>query len=223
MATSGTHTWTLSADDVLREASERLGGEPILGNEVESALRSLNIVITDCLNRGVLLFQLEEALVTVSVSQGTYTLPVSTVDVLQMSLRRNNVDMKMERIGFAQYLQIANKFQTSRPVKYFIDRRYTSPVVYLWPLPENSTDAMYMWRARRIQDVTQLNQDFGIPFRFMPVLAAGLAYHISVKRTGIPPERIALLQGQYMEALAGAKGEDRDRGDLQIRPKLKSI
>lgn len=223
MATSGTRTWTLSADDVLREASERLGGEPILGNEVESALRSLNIVITDCLNKGVLLFQLEEALVTVSVSQGTYTLPTSAIDILEMALRRSNVDMKMERIGFTQYLQIANKFQTSRPVKYFVDRRYQAPVVYLWPLPENSTDVMYMWRSRRIEDVTRLNQEFAIPFRFMPVLAAGLAYHLSTKRTGIPQERIALLQGQYMEALAAAKSEDRSRADHYVKPKMRSI
>lgn len=220
MSTSGQRRWTLNTEEVIREALERVGGEQTLGGEALSARRSLNIVITELINDGVNLFQLQEVVVTTSASQGTYTLPTSVVDVLEMSLRRGSIDIPMERIGFSDYLQIPNKTVTGRPFQYFVNRRYDAPEVMLWPLPTSLSvpDALYMWRSRRIEDVTRATDDLALPFRFMPVLAAGVAYHMAVKRTGIPQERITLLEKQYIEAKVAAQDEDRDRLTLRLQP-----
>ena len=52
MALSGTSTFTLTVNDVIQEAYDRLGGDPILGYDVRSARRSLNIMFSDWANRG---------------------------------------------------------------------------------------------------------------------------------------------------------------------------
>ena len=52
MATSGTATFNLTVNDVIQEAYDRIGGDPILGYDVRSARRSLNIMFSDWANRG---------------------------------------------------------------------------------------------------------------------------------------------------------------------------
>ena len=225
MATSGTRQWTMTVEDVCREAFERIGGEPVIGQELASARRSLNIICTELINRGVNLFQLQEVVVTVASSVATVTLATSVVDVLKMAYRTSTQgDIEMERITFADYLRISDKTQTGEiSSKYFIDRKYDFPVVYIWPVPDNSVDRLYMWRTRRMEDITAGNQDISLPFRFMPVLASGLAYHMAVKRKGISPDLIMLLKGQYEEAITHAKQEDRDRSPFKVWPKLSRV
>ena len=52
MATSNTATFNLTVTDVIQEAYDRIGGDPILGYDVRSARRSLNIMFSDWANRG---------------------------------------------------------------------------------------------------------------------------------------------------------------------------
>ena len=56
MALSGTSTFTLTVNDVIQEAYDRIGGDPILGYDVRSARRSMNIMFSDWANRGYNLF-----------------------------------------------------------------------------------------------------------------------------------------------------------------------
>ena len=47
MALSNTATFSLTVNDVIQEAYDRIGGDPILGYDVRSARRSLNIMFSD--------------------------------------------------------------------------------------------------------------------------------------------------------------------------------
>ena len=69
MATSNTATFNLTVNDCIQEAYDRIGGDPILGYDVRSARRSLNIMFSDWANRGYNQWTVE--LKDVSVSQGT--------------------------------------------------------------------------------------------------------------------------------------------------------
>ena len=44
MATSNTATFNITVNDCIQEAYDRIGGDPILGYDVRSARRSLNIM-----------------------------------------------------------------------------------------------------------------------------------------------------------------------------------
>ena len=56
MATSGTYNFSLDIDEVIQEATEMIGGEQTLGHEPQSARRSINLMLNDWQNRGVLLW-----------------------------------------------------------------------------------------------------------------------------------------------------------------------
>lgn len=57
-----------------------------------------------------------------------------------------------------------------------------------------------------------------IPFRFLPAMVAGLAYHLSLK---IPNavERTPMLKAMYDEAWQQAADEDREKAPLRIAPR----
>ena len=61
-----------------------------------------------------------------------------------------------------EYLNIPTKTTEARPTEFFVDRQST-PVLYLWPTPENSTDIFLSYRIQRIDDVTASAQDQEVP------------------------------------------------------------
>ena len=98
MATSGTYDFSLDIDEVIEEAMEMIGGEQTLGHEPKSARRSINLLLQDWQNRGILLWTADTTTVSVSTSVTAYSLPDSTIDVTEAGLGRDNTDLQIERI-----------------------------------------------------------------------------------------------------------------------------
>jgi hypothetical protein len=93
------------------------------------------------------------------------------------------------------------------------------PAVTVWPTPDNSTTYQFVyWRLRRVKDAGNGVETADMNFRFLPCLAAGLAYHIAVK---IPElmERVPMLKQMYDEAFETAAGEDREKAAIRFVPR----
>ena len=224
MAVSGTYDFNLDIDEVIQEATEMIGGEDTLGHEPASARRSINLMLKDWQNRGVLLWSTSVSSVTVAASTTTYSLASSTIDALEVVLNRDSTDIQLERIAPEEYLLIPNKTQTGRPNQYSIRRERDNPVLSVWPLPDNSTDVLKMEIISELQDVNKSAiQNADLPKRFLPCLTCGLAYYMSMKRPGVPENRIMMLKANYEELLMRAMEEDRERASMFIRPRLRYI
>ena len=157
---------------------------------------------------------------TTTVSSAvSLTTAQSTIDILSAVLRRSNEDISISRISRDDYLSIPNKTTTGRPNQYYVDRLIT-PVMKIWPSPENSTDQIIFDRLVRIDDADASVDTLEIPFRFYPCLTAGLAYYISLKRA---PDRVQLLKGLYEEEFNRAAEEDRDKVNLSLVPSFTFI
>ena len=143
----------------------------------------------------------------------------STIDVLSGVIRRSSSDIAIARISRDDYMSIATKSTTGRPTQFYVDRQIT-PVVKIWPTPENSTDQFIYDRLVRIDDADTSVNTVQVPFRFYPCLAAGLAYYISLKRA---PERIQVLKALYEEEFLRAAEEDRDKANITLVPSYNSL
>lgn len=215
MATSGTQAFSLDASDIIEEAYERCGLEMRSGYDARTARRSLNILIADWSNRGVNLWTVTQ--VTQALTEGTssYTLAASTIDILDAVVRRSSVDYTVERISRSTYQSIPNKATEARPTQFWLDRQ-TTPVLHLYPAPENSTDTFIYYRLERIEDFNALTNDADIPARFIPPLVSGLAYYLSVKKS---PEKAQALKMIYEEEMLRAEAEDREKVSLRLVPR----
>jgi len=221
MAVSGTYNFNLDIDEVIQEATEMIGGEDTLGHEPASARRSINLMLKDWQNRGILLWTTSITLVTVSVSTTAYDLSSNVINTLQVVISRDNTDIKLTRITPEEYLIIPAKTQTGRPSQYSIRRGRDNPVMSLWPIPENSTDILKIETVTELQDVNKSAiQNADLPKRFLPPLTCGLSYYMAMKRPGVADTRITMLKTNYEETLARAMEEDRERASIYLLPRL---
>ena len=97
------------------------------------------------------------------------------------------------------------------------------PAVTVWPTPDGSQSYQFVyWRLRRTQDAGGGVNVMDVPFRFIPCMAAGLAYYIASK---IPEgaERIMMLKQQYDEAWELAAYEDHEKAALRFVPRQQFI
>lgn len=97
------------------------------------------------------------------------------------------------------------------------------PAISVWPTPDNAQQYQFVyWRLRRTQDAGGGVNIMDVPFRFIPCMAAGLAYYIAGK---VPSgmERIGLLKQQYDEAWQLASDEDREKAAVRFVPRISPI
>lgn len=94
------------------------------------------------------------------------------------------------------------------------------PNINVWPAPNAPGDqyTFVYWRLRRLQDAGSGTRVQDIPFRFIPCMTAGLAYHLAVK---IPEAagRVEMLKMAYEEQWKLAADEDREKASLRLAPR----
>ena len=227
IATTSDFDSTFFIDEVIEEAYSMLGGQAELANDAITARRSLNLMLTDWQNRGVLLWGTDLASTTLVTGTAEYTLPAETVDVLSgyIRLTSNSNDFQMNRIGYEEYEAITNKATSGRPTQFAKLRGRETVSAFFFPVPDAAdTYTFRNYRMKRLADVSKSAlQNADVPFRFLPALTCGLAYYLSYKRAGIPAERIAVLKAKYEELLTSALDSDRNRVSLFITPRLQVV
>jgi hypothetical protein len=232
VTTSGNTGFNLNLNELVEEAFERCGAELRTGYDLRTARRSLNLLTIEWANRGINLWTVEQGQIAMNQGQIVYDLPVDTIDLLDHVIRtqtgQGQTDINISRISVDTYSTIPNKNAQGRPIQVWINRQSgaTEPVtgvaypqINVWPAPEQSNYYTFVyWRLRRIQDAGNGVTTQDIPFRFLPCMVAGLAYHLSKKIPGAL-ERSQMLKMEYEELWQQAADEDREKAALRIAPR----
>jgi len=235
MATSGTTTFesSFSIDEVIEEAYERIGQQPMSGQEMKSARRSLNIMFQEWANRGLHYWEVKNNSITLVNGQSVYTMFRSTNDgtssatavygvddILEMSYRNSSsVDFPLTKINRSEYQSLSNKTDTGTPVQYFVQRFIDRVTVTLYLTP-GSTEAgnfINYYYVSRIQDAGAYTNESDVPYRFVPCMVSGLAFYLSQK---FAPQRTQEMKLLYEDELQRALQEDGSSSSAYISPKV---
>jgi hypothetical protein len=95
------------------------------------------------------------------------------------------------------------------------------PCINVWPTPNppgNQYTFVY-YRMRRMQDAGSGVRTEDIPFRFIPCMAAGLAYYLSSKMPEVDMARIGMLKADYEQQWDLASSEDREKAPIRFVPR----
>lgn len=218
MALSGSTNFEPNVTEFIEEAYERCGLELRTGYDLKTAIRSVNLMLAEWANRGLNQWTIEQGTETVVEGQNDYPLNANIIDVLDVVVRRtvNNVptDISISRISRSEFINIPNKTTKSRPSQFFFDKLST-PVLKVWPAPENSTDVLVFNKIVRMDDADKATNTMDMPFRFYPCFVAGLAYYISLKKN---PQLTPQLKAIYEEEFRRAADQDEDRASFRVRP-----
>ena len=223
MATSGTRAFSLDVATAIEEAYELAGLEARTSYDAVTARRSMNIMFADWSNRGIQMWEVTK--IELSLIEGTneYAINSFDIDVLDAYVERTVggvvTDYPLDRIDRNEYISIPNKATQSRATEFWLERQ-KSPVIHLYPTPENSTDKLiyYVWRT--IEDAAASVNSVDIPTRFMPCLVSGLAYYLCIKKN---VQKLPVIQDLYERDLANALRYDEDRSNIRLVPKQEYI
>lgn len=217
MATSGTTDFNLQIDDLIEEGFERCGMRMTTGYQLTSARRSLNLLFLDWASRGLNLWTIEEATYPLVQGSRVLTLDTDTINVLSAIIRLSNAgpttDITIDRISREEYLNVPDKTTEARPSQYYVQRANPT-TVYLYPAADQNYTFVY-YRIRRIEDAGEYTNTADVNFRFLPCLASGLAYMLSLKYA---PERAGILKQIYEEDFQRAALADRDTASVHFVP-----
>jgi len=222
MATSNSTDFEPNVAEFIEEAYERCGLELRTGYDLKSAKRSINLMLAEWANRGLNQWTISEATQTVTEGTREYTLNSNVIDILDVVLRRTEgsttTDTQMSRVSRSEYINIPTKGTKARPNQYFLDKQNT-PVLKIWPAPENSTDILVFNKMVRMDDADKATNTVDLPFRFYPCFVAGLAYYLSMKRNPQLTEQLKII---YEEEFRRSADEDGDRASFRINPSQSS-
>ena len=218
MALSGSTNFEPNVTEFIEEAYERCGLELRTGYDLKTAIRSVNLMLAEWANRGLNQWTIEQGTETVVEGQNDYPLNANIIDVLDVVVRRtvNNVptDISISRVSRSEFINIPNKTTKAKPSQFFFDKLST-PVLKVWPAPENSTDVLVFNKIVRMDDADKATNTMDMPFRFYPCFVAGLAYYISLKKN---PQLTPQLKAIYEEEFRRAADQDEDRASFRVRP-----
>jgi len=223
MATSGTRTFSLDVATAIEEAYELAGLEARTSYDAVTARRSLNIMFADWSNRGIQMWNIHKVTTTLTEGTSEYTINAYDIDILDAYIQRTVggvvTDYSLDRIDRNEFIGIPTKTTEARSTEYWLERLKT-PVIHLYPTPENSTDKLIYYVWRRIEDADASTQDIDIPSRFMPCLASGLAYYLCLKKN---TQKLPIIKEQYEQDLMNALRYDEDRSPVRLVPKHEYI
>ena len=223
MATSGTRAFSLDVATAIEEAYELAGLEARTSYDAVTARRSLNIMFADWSNRGIQMWQITKVELTLTEGTSEYTINSYDIDILDAYIQKTVsgivTDYALDRVDRNEFISIPNKATKARSTEYWLERLKT-PVIHLYPTPENSTDKLIYYVWLRIEDNTTQIDDVDIPSRFMPCLVSGLAYYLCLKKNA---QKLPVIKEQYEQDLANAIAYDEDRSPLRLVPKYEYV
>lgn len=226
VTTSGTYSFALDVIDIIEEAYEQAGYDPKTGYDLQTARRSLDLLLQEWTNKGVNLWTVEAITTSLATDTASYTCTARVLDVLDVVIRDSDGnDTVLDRLTMRAYLELPDKDQSGDPTHYTTFRERDALVIKVWPVPEDGNSSLHYYAMRRIQDTGSYSNNPDIPSRFLPALIAGLAWKLAIKGS-LPQDsnlatvrmnKIGLLKADYMEAFTEAAEEDRERASLVIR------
>ena len=232
--TSGTVIFdkNFSIDEIIEEAYERIGIQPVSGNQLRIARRSLNIMFQEWGNRGLHYWEVANNSITLVNGQTTYTMFRATSDgtsdatavygvddVLEAVYRNSSsVDFPLTKVNRSTYQSLSNKTDTGTPTQYFVQRFIDKVTItlYLTPGTSEAGNTINYYYVKRIQDVGDYTNATDVPYRFVPCMASGLAFYLAQK---FAPQRTQELKLLYEDELQRALAEDGSSSSSFITPK----
>ena len=222
---ASTANFDLSIDDIAEEAYERCGLQIRSGYDLQTARRSLNILLSEWANRGLNLWtiQLQEKTLPANTQSLTGTSLFGSnaddsqqiVDITDVVIRdSSNNDFAATSISRSTYFNFTTKTTSGRPTQYYFERTI-NPTLFLYPAADVAYTLRY-YALVRMFDAGDYTNNAQIPFRFLPCMTAGLAYYISMKKS---PDRLVALKQIYEDEFQRAAAQDGERTRLFLTPK----
>jgi hypothetical protein len=229
MATSGTTSWTLNRDQVIKGALRKLGVLPSGGSPTSAQLsdcsEALNAIIKACHADGMPLWKITSHTFTVTDGTASYTIgpsqtlntsqPLKVIQATYVVSGGENAPMNVyNRYDFNNLPQ---ENTSGVPINLYYQPLRTTGVIKLWPTPSDSTTEITIHYQAPFEDMNSASDDFDFPAYWMQALIYLLAWTMAPEY-GIPPTDRKTLSDEARFWKAEALSYGSEEGSMYFQP-----
>jgi len=233
MATSGTYNYLATAGVIVTEALRKIGvveeGTSASTAQIEDAMPALEMFLKSLGNKGLMVWKVQKASITLVASTNAYTYDVNYrfTEITDIQYRDSSgYDTPMIELSREEYSRQNNKSLEGQPTQYWWDK---APVpgddrVYVWPAPDTanagSSQALIVTGILPIEDADDSTPDgtydIDLPSEWYEAVAYGLAVRLA-PHFGIPITDRRELRAEYKEILEDTLNFDRETASVYFR------
>lgn len=145
---------------------------------------------------------------TAYTSIGVFDLPARTIGITKAFYRSTqDNDINIDLVKFVDYLDESDKTIKGDPVKMAINEDISTPRVFLYPIPDDTTDVIHILRIRPLHDFSAAGDTSDFPQRWVETIIYGLAERLAHVYS-LDINSIQLFDNRYRNSLQKAKAED---------------
>ncbi len=131
-------------------------------------------------------------------------------------------EIVMARLNRDSYSNLPNKTFTGKPLQFWLDRTLNQPVMYIWPVPNESQalGQVVTYVKRYIMDVGTLTEEIEVPQRWYEAIVYLLAARMAEELPQVEPGYVQILDQKALRALSEAEMEERDNSPIYFTPNI---
>jgi hypothetical protein len=131
-------------------------------------------------------------------------------------------EIVMARLNRDSYSNLPNKTFTGKPLQFWLDRTLNEPVMYIWPVPNESQalGQVVTYVKRYIMDVGTLTEEIEVPQRWFEAIVYLLASKLAEELPQVEPGYVQVLDQKALRALSEAEMEERDNSPIYFTPNI---
>jgi hypothetical protein len=221
--TSGTYNFAPSMGETVLFAYGMCGVRrtALTQAHFEDARMATGMMMPRWSSKGVNLWQVELAQISLVKGCSTYQVPSNTITMLDAYITLNSgaagIDRLILPISRTEYASYANKHQQGFPTTFWFDR-LLAPTVTLWPVPDGTQSCLKYYRLRQTQDSVLANgtQVEIVPYA-LEAYALGLAWRLALIWA---PDRAIALKPLADEAYADFANQNVETAQQYISPMI---
>lgn len=227
MPTSGSTNYSLTRNDIIQEALELIGvaagGETPAANDIDTANRSLNMMVKGWQAKGINLWRQTEGSFTATAGQASFTMGTggdfATARPLRISSARlsiSSVETPLMEMSRQEYFDLPVKTTAGRPSGYYYDPQLSLGKIYLWPVVASGITATVKFTYQRsLEDFDASGDEPDFPQEWLECLAYNLAVRLAPKFGATISQEVA---GIALESLDDLMGWDREPASVFFQP-----
>jgi hypothetical protein len=131
-------------------------------------------------------------------------------------------EIVMARLNRDSYSNLPNKTFTGKPLQFWLDRTLNEPVMYIWPVPNESQalGQVVTYVKRYIMDVGTLTEEIEVPQRWFEAIVYLLASKLAEELPQVESGYVQVLDQKALRALSEAEMEERDNSPIYFTPNI---
>jgi hypothetical protein len=233
MALSSTTTYNVTAQRVIDLALIDIGvagqggsqGAAVDPNLRAQALDVLNLVLKELDTLGMLTFNVQRRVQTLTAGVASYVLSNDVSDVddpARYTISGSTVGNQVTVMSRDEYMYQPDRTIQGPVYRFFPENSFDANGIQqitlnLFPVPSNTGDTLEYAAAIRMQDVTTLSQTIGLPQKWFNAVVQALAARLGPSYS-LGVDRLSYLNKRASDAIDAAFEDSGERGNVQLVP-----